>query len=757
MLNIRLIKQFFNGQDLIYKSRSHTFGIDSNISKIFSRIIFDTPSTFNITSLQAHRQGSSEFLTQLGNAFDEHEPSMMKESDSIIASLSTIENPEVRATIRKIQENQTLYKGSIEYIRHDSPAFIKKDYATAARVLSDHPECIDEIDKELLDAHPDLYAIACLRDYSIIHKVPKELLLENNDIVKNAINGKSENFYFLKGILTNDILRAHRNDICALIDQHPASIQDLPPQIISELPEALLEKTLMQIPSLMQHIPKELLESKPELCLKILAKDITISLLIPEKVLMEHLEEVFAIVGNNHVNIRILPEVIIKDKAFVEKFLPAFISLITENSEKESIIKESLLGFKDPSTRIFLISKFIECLNNGTIENIPKWKDTSSTTILYASAIFESWKPTHEQRDNFIGYLSLHKTDFKSGDRRQVLINLLSDIHNISNPKKIEFILKLIEPIDGESRKQYLDRTINAFKAFPLVAASFTPEVISTFNDLHFETLKDQLITKFIDEGILSEEQRETFLTKFMSSRMPAAIFTYSNNLTYDESLIPALKKFISDVCRDVFIAERHNNNSYKDLLVPSLDNDRRALWEAGTSRGISINTPLPTNYIMSDSEDWQDLFLCGTEVQGSCQNVNGSPYNNKGLLGYLMDGKIRILTLKESIGGPIKARCLIKLIKKPDGKIAMLVEQGYPSDTSIQANTLKRFAKERSDALGLDLYEVDHSATPQVFLESDVPNAAGVEYEDAMYKEDPSDTYKVCDGVYRVGAKRIE
>lgn len=757
MLNIRLVKQFFNGQDLIYKSRSHTFGTDSNISKIFSRIIFDTPSSFNITSLRAHTQGSSEFLTQLGNTFDEREPAMMNESDRIIATLSTIENPEVRATIRKIQENQNIFKSSVEYIRNDSPTFVKKDYATAARVLSSHPECIDEIDKELLDAHPDLYAIACLQDYTIINKVPKELLLENNDIVKNAINGKSENFYYLKEFLTDDILRAHRNDIYAFIDQHPSSIQDLRPQIITELPEALLEKTLMQIPSLLQYIPKELLEAKPELCLKILAKDITISTLIPEKVLMEHQEEIFAIVGNNHVNIRILPEVIIKDKAFIEKFMPAFISLITEDKDKESIVKESLLGFKDPSARIFLISKFIECLNNGTIDNLPKWKDTSSTTILFSSAIFESWKPSPEQRDNFLAYLTLHKTDLKSGDRRQVLINLLSNIHNIPDSKKIEFILKMIEPIAGESRKQYLDRTINAFKAFPLVAASFTPEAISTFTDLHFETLKNQLITKFIDEGLLTEELRETFLTKFMTSRMPAAIFTYSNNLTYDESLIPALKKFISDVCRDVFIEERHKNNSYKDILVSTLDNDRRALWEAGTSKGITINTPLPTNYLMSDSEDWQDLFLCGTEVQGSCQNVNGSPYNNKGLLGYLMDGKIRILTLKESIAGPIKARCLIKLIKKPDGKVAMLVEQGYPSDTSIQANTLKRFAKERADALGLDLYEVDHSATPQVFLESDVPNAAGVEYEDAMYKEDPSDTYKVCDGIYKVGAKKIE
>ena len=58
---------------------------------------------------------------------------------------------------------------------------------------------------------------------------------------------------------------------------------------------------------------------------------------------------------------------------------------------------------------------------------------------------------------------------------------------------------------------------------------------------------------------------------------------------------------------------------------------------------------------------------------------------------------------------------------------------------------------------MGLELYEVDHSKIPQIFLESDKPNAAGLEYEDAMYKEDPEDTYKVCDGIYKVGAKKIE
>jgi hypothetical protein len=759
MLNIRQVKSFFNGQDLTYRSRSHTF-TDSTISKIFSRIIFDTPLTFNLSNLRTSSVGSREFLEQLRHQFDVPEDSWVKESDKIISSLSTIDNPDAKSTIQKIRDCQNVYKRSIESISSDSPEFIKKDLETATRILATNPECIEFIDPKLLSDHPELYEIACKKDHMLIDKVPKALIMGENNILKSAINGDDERFYFIKGVLSDDILRTKLDVVIDLIDHHPTSLMDLNSSIIKLLPDELLEKTLLHMPSLIAHVPQDYLESKTELCLKVLAKDITIIELIPESVLLENQDTIYEIVGKSHDNIRILPEAIIKNKEFIEKFLPAFIDKIAENPGKEEQCKASLLGFKDANLRIFLISKFVECLNAGTLENLPKWKDTSSTTLLFASAIFETWYPSVEQREAFLNYLTIHKSDFKDGAKRQVLLNLLSDMTSLNSEKKIECVLKIISPIQGEVKKDYLSRTLEAFKTFPLVTQSFSSAQIDAFPDLYFETLKTKIIDLFVRKNLLSVDNRDIFLNTFMKSRIPSAIFAYANNISGLENLerMDMLKKFIKEVSENKFSSERHTNNSYKELLVPTVDGrDRLSLWETGASKTIRLNTPLPTDYIMSDSEDWQDLFLCGTEVKGSCQNVFGSPYNNQGLLGYLLDGKVRMLTLKERADGPIKTRCLIKLIKKPDGNPAILLERGYPLDTSIESKTLKDFAKERAEALGLELYEDDHSRDPQVYLESDKINAAGVEYEDAMYKEDPADTYKVCDGIYRVGAKKIE
>jgi len=47
------------------------------------------------------------------------------------------------------------------------------------------------------------------------------------------------------------------------------------------------------------------------------------------------------------------------------------------------------------------------------------------------------------------------------------------------------------------------------------------------------------------------------------------------------------------------------------------------------------------------DTDAAEDLFLCGTEVLGSCQNIQGTPNLNKALMGYVLDGKYRMLAIK--------------------------------------------------------------------------------------------------------------
>jgi hypothetical protein len=758
MLNLENLHNFLNGESLLYKTRSHSFSVNNTVARIAASVFFENPSLFNLKSLQDNPQGRHDFLAALDSQYEDINPLWLKESDQLIKVLSSIDDPEVKATINKIQNTQNLFKLSVDRLDKDSPEFLKKDKETAAKVLTNNPEDLEFVDKDLLLSNPALYEIACYKQPMLIEKVPPSLLKGKNNILKFAINCSNENFFHLKSFLSDDILKEKLDIVCDLLDNYLETFVDLSPSIIRLLPDQILEKVLLRYPSYIAYVPQDLLELKPELCLKVLQENITVLGLIPQNVLLNNLDSIMAAVGMDHDSIRLLPEAVIKNKEFVQKFLPLFLSNIAETAQKEEPLKNTILEFKNPNIRIFIISKFIECLNNGSIINLPKWESTASTTPLFALAIFETWKPSAEEREKFQKYLMSFKSEFKDGAKRQILLNSLFNISASSNRNKITHLLRLIEPIKGEKKEVYLSRTLDGLRTFPLINSSFLADEIDAFPDLHYDTLKNKIIAKFISNGLLKEDQREIFLKTFMASRMPSSIFTYANNLLEVEELVPMLKKFIADVCSGEFLEQRHLNNSYTELLTTTKEGlNQRDLWEAGFSRTITLPESRLNGLILKDSEDWQDLFLCGTEVQGSCQNVNGNAYNTQGLLGYLLDGKIRILTLKEAEDGPIKARCLVKLIKNPEGKAALLVEPSYPFDTSLEAKELKKFAKERADALGLDLYEVGNSKESAVFLNSDKPNAASVEYEDAMFKEDPLDTYKVCNGVYRVLAKKID
>ena len=77
-------------------------------------------------------------------------------------------------------------------------------------------------------------------------------------------------------------------------------------------------------------------------------------------------------------------------------------------------------------------------------------------------------------------------------------------------------------------------------------------------------------------------------------------------------------------------------------------------------------------------TDDPIDLLLCGTDVSGSCQRLDGESEKNKGLLGYLVDGKNRLLAIKEE--DKIIARCILRLLW--DGEQSVIYrERFYPRE----------------------------------------------------------------------------
>lgn len=108
----------------------------------------------------------------------------------------------------------------------------------------------------------------------------------------------------------------------------------------------------------------------------------------------------------------------------------------------------------------------------------------------------------------------------------------------------------------------------------------------------------------------------------------------------------------------------------------------------------------------VEDTDHWEDLLLCGTEVIGSCQNINGDSQYNVCLLNYILDGKIRIVALKDS-AGRIQARAMIRLLWDDKSKQPVLYrERLYRNPGVLEKNirAIDQMCLAKAKAMGIPL-----------------------------------------------------
>lgn len=107
---------------------------------------------------------------------------------------------------------------------------------------------------------------------------------------------------------------------------------------------------------------------------------------------------------------------------------------------------------------------------------------------------------------------------------------------------------------------------------------------------------------------------------------------------------------------------------------------------------------------LLSNTDNPYDLLLCGTEVAGSCQDINKSSNMNRGLLGYLLNGH-RMIEGKPLSKTPdqeaIDGRAIFRLELDEDDRPVLLLERLYPLNLDpAYKDALKIFAKEEADRL---------------------------------------------------------
>jgi hypothetical protein len=140
-------------------------------------------------------------------------------------------------------------------------------------------------------------------------------------------------------------------------------------------------------------------------------------------------------------------------------------------------------------------------------------------------------------------------------------------------------------------------------------------------------------------------------------------------------------------------------------------------------------------NHRIVFTDNHWDLFMCGTDVLGSCQRVDGEPSLNKCLISYLLSGKNKYLCIQDESGKAV-GRCFIRLLWDKTLQTPVLYREAfYPHFLASEyQQTLSCFAQDLSDYMGIPLVSsesTEHSKLYPNVLAS--LSGVGPEYVDAL------------------------
>jgi len=272
-----------------------------------------------------------------------------------------------------------------------------------------------------------------------------------------------------------------------------------------------------------------------------------------------------------------------------------------------------------------------------------------------------------------------------------------------------------------------------------VAAAAASEEAVSSIEHESYLWLKRTLNTPgHLPPGIHSPDAIREFLdeaAKFKDAEMLSSSLTSAEENPYLE-----MQKLCFSLCRKGITV-----SDTKDILLelqkfvsekPELQHSQ---WKRDIDDRIRILSPKKQEgaFEACITDNWQDLFLCGTEVLGSCQSIDGNLGLNKCLLSYCLDGKIQMVAVKEKETGKISSRALLKLLLRNEGgkwAPALFLERIYPDPCpKDQEDSINKLAIDRARELGVELYTINQDfaieGTPAVLQSIGCP--CPFEYED--------------------------
>ncbi len=285
---------------------------------------------------------------------------------------------------------------------------------------------------------------------------------------------------------------------------------------------------------------------------------------------------------------------------------------------------------------------------------------------------------------------------------------MLEADHECSAQEKISLLAKIMysDPVNVSlcSNRLNMLRVVSSFFSLRY----FIDKSQSTFSEQDFVLnllLKEYLLC-------LADKNKDSnfanqFLQIDMEMRVPLGLTTYMLAIgeLSDSKAIDQMQCMFSSIVNNTSIIDRYRLGNNKHLYELHQNNPEIfEKWKYSNSSESVVSDDGCEPLTVVNTDHWQDLFLAGTEVFGSCMHIHGQGKFNKCLSAYVMDGKNRMIAVKNS-KGKIEARAILRLMQTNlPGQPALFLEKTYPELSSFQS-TLRQFAIQTASALKLALY----------------------------------------------------
>jgi hypothetical protein len=178
-----------------------------------------------------------------------------------------------------------------------------------------------------------------------------------------------------------------------------------------------------------------------------------------------------------------------------------------------------------------------------------------------------------------------------------------------------------------------------------------------------------------------------------------------------EAEVLACLEDFLESILNGTFSEIRYqtSNNIHLQRIM-QLDPELLNKWKIMPARQpVELEKDLAAHrspaYFVVRTDDWQDLFLLGTEGGGSCQRIDGDPNLSKCLLAYCLDGKNSIIAVKDQQDKIVARRVFRLLINTDASKPVLFLDKLYPANCKKEhSDAIELMAIKEASRLGLEL-----------------------------------------------------